>query len=67
LNKYLLENLFPDVEGKLYFTRFQLNKIPETQIYPLRLQLKSNFNFKLIKTEIFIGEESIGFIYFSLV
>lgn len=66
LNKYLLENLFPNANGKWYFTRFQLNKIPEN-IYPLRLELKSNFNFKLTKTEIIIGEESVGFIYFSLV
>lgn len=66
LNKYLLENLFPKANGKWYFTRFQLNKIPEN-IYPLRLELKGNFNFKLTKTEIIIGEESVGFIYFSLV
>lgn len=66
LNKYLLENLFPNANGKWYFTRFQLNKIPEN-IYPLRLELKANFNFKLTKTEIIIGEESVGFIYFSLV
>lgn len=66
LNKYLLENLFPEVDGKWYFTRFQLNKIPENK-YPLRLELRANFNFKLTKTEIFIGEKSIGFIYFSLV
>lgn len=66
INKYLLENLFPEVDGKWYFTRFQLDTIPET-IYPLRLELKANFNFKLTKTEIFIGDKSIGFIYFSLV
>lgn len=66
VNKYLLENLFPDVNGKWYFTRFQLNKIPEN-IYPLRLELRANFNFKLTKTEISINDESIGFIYFSLV
>jgi len=66
LNKYLLENLFPDANGKWYFTRFQLNKIPE-KLYPLRLELKANFNFKLTKTEIFIADASVGFIYFSLI
>jgi len=66
INKYLLENLFPNENGKWYFTRFQLNKIPEN-IYPLRLELKANFNFKLTKTEIFVNNQSIGFIYFSLV
>jgi len=67
LNKYLLENLFPDVEGKWYFTRFQLATIPNEAIYPLRLELRANFNFKLTKTEIFIDQQSVGFIYFSLV
>lgn len=67
LNKYLLENLFPDAKGKWYFTRFQLNKIPTEDVYPVRLELKANFNFKLTKTEIFIGDESMGYIYFSLV
>jgi hypothetical protein len=66
LNKYLLENIFPEANGKWYFTRFQLNAIPQ-KIYPLKLELKTNFNFKLTKTEIFIADEPIGFIYFSLV
>lgn len=67
LNKYLLENLFPDASGKWYFTRFQINEMPNINQYPLKLVLKANFNFKLTKTEIFIDNKSIGFIYFSLV
>jgi len=67
INKYLLEKLFPEVEGKWYFTRLQIKKIPYDKIYPLKLVLKANFNFKLTKTEILIDDESIGFIYFSLV
>lgn len=67
LNKYLLENLFPNANGKWYFTRFQLDKIPQKKQYPLQLKLKANFNFKLTKTEIFIENETIGYIYFSLV
>jgi len=66
LNKYLLENLFPYANGKWYFTRFQLNEIPES-LYPLKLELKANFNFKLTKTEILIDNKSVGFIYFSLI
>jgi hydroxymethylpyrimidine pyrophosphatase-like HAD family hydrolase len=67
LNKYLLETLFPDVNGKWYFTRLQIKHVPDNDIYPLKLILKANFNFKLIKTEISIEDELIGFIYFSLV
>lgn len=67
INKYLLENLFSDAKGKWYFTRLQIKQIPKDKNYPLKLVLKANFNFKLTKTEIFIDEESIGFIYFSLV
>jgi len=67
LNKYLLENLFPNANGKWYFTRLQLKQLPKETCYPLKLSLKANFNFKLTKTEIFIDNQSIGFIYFSLV
>jgi len=67
LNKYLLENLFPDADGKWYFTRFQIQSIPEYKGYPLKLVLKANFNFKLTKTEIFIADKFVGYIYFSLV
>jgi hypothetical protein len=67
INKHLLENIFPDANGKWYFTRLQIKEIPSDKIYPLKLTLKANFNFKLTKTEIFIDEKSIGFIYFSLV
>jgi len=67
LNKYLLENLFPDANGKWYFTRFQITEIPNIDDYPLKLVLKANFNLKLTKTEILIADKSIGFIYFSLV
>jgi hypothetical protein len=66
LNKYLLENLFPDVNGKWYFTRLQMKELTNSS-YPLKLVLKANFNFKLTKTEILIADKSIGFIYFSLI
>lgn len=67
LNKYLLESLFPDVNGKWYFTRFQIKEILHNKTYPLKLIFKANFNFKLTKTEIFVDNSLIGFIYFSLV
>ena len=67
LNKYLLESLFSDITGKWYFTRLQLKKVIRDAEYPLKLVLKANFNFKLTKSEIFIQDTSVGFIYFSLV
>lgn len=68
LNKYLLENLFPDAKGKWYFTRLQLKEdINKNKIDAIRLEFKTNFNFKLTKTEIFIDNKALGFIYFSLV
>ena len=67
MNKHLLENLFPNVEGKWYFTRLQMKQIVKDNIYPLKLKLKANFNFKLTKTEIYIDNTLVGYIYFSLV
>ncbi|QLE78831.1 hypothetical protein FLM55_03375 [Francisella sp. Scap27] len=66
LNKHLLENIYLDAHGKWYFSRLQLNKaiVSDGEI---KLCFRSNFNFKLIKTEIFIDNISVGFIYFSLV
>jgi hypothetical protein len=66
LNKYLLENLFQNAEGKWYFTRLQLKIIPKDIFYPLKLKFKINFNLKLTKTEIFIDNKTIGYIYFSI-
>ena len=67
LNKFLLENLFNKENSKWLFTRLQLMHIPFNNIYPLKLILRANFNFKLTKTEIFCNNKSIGFIYFSLI
>jgi len=66
INKYLLENLFPNINGKWYFTRLQVKEFISENHYPIKLILKANFNFKLTKTEIFIDDKSVGFIYFSL-
>lgn len=66
LNKFLLEQLFPNVIGKWYFTRIQLKEIPQKK-FPVTLVFKSHFNFKLTKTEIMVDSKVIGYIYFSLV
>ena len=66
MNKYLLENLF-EKDGKWYFTRLQLNKPILDLEGKIEIKLKSNFNFKLTKSEIYADEKVVGYIYFSLV
>lgn len=68
MNKALLENLYPEVNGKWYFTRLQLKEnIDMSDISSLKLILRSNFQFKLTKTAILVNEKEVGFIYFSLI
>ena len=68
MNKALLEELYPEVKGKWYFTRLQLkNAINMSDITSLKLELKSNFQFKLTKSTIMVNETEVGFIYFSLI
>lgn len=66
LNKYLLENLFLQKKGKWYFTKLQLKEFVNENTYPIKLVLQSNFNYKLTKTEAFVGTKLVGYIYFSL-
>jgi len=68
MNKALLENLYPDLNGKWYFTRLQLPYPAAMEnINSLILEFKSNFQFKLTKTAIFVNNENLGYIYFSLI
>jgi len=67
MNKELLLTLFPDQKGKWYFTRLQIASSVEKTLYPLELEFRSNFQFKLTKTEIFMNKKSLGYIYFSLI
>jgi len=67
LNKGLLENLFPEAQGKWYFTRLQLeNNINNLDFKELKVQLKRNMNFKITKSIVYLDNEKIGYIYFSL-
>ena len=65
MNKYLLENLFK-VEGKWYFTRLQLDKPIHMINKDIKIRFKSNFNFKLTRSEIVVEDDIIGYIFFSL-
>jgi len=68
MNKALVENIYPNKEGKWYFTRLQINNdIDISIIKSINLNLLSNFQFKLTKSSIIINNENIGFIYFSLI
>ena len=68
MNKALVEKLYPEANGKWYFTRLQLKRNVEMSlISSLKLVLESNFQFKLTKSVIVVNGENLGFIYFSLV
>jgi len=68
MNKALVEQLYSEVEGKWYFTRLQLgNNISMSDVSSLKLDLKSNFQFKLTKSAIIVNDIEVGFIYFSLI
>lgn len=68
MNKFLLKSIFNDQTGKWYFTRLQLSqKVDINSFTNIELKFISNFNFKLTKTELFVDNSSIGYIYFSLI
>lgn len=69
MNKELLNSLFKsEVKNfKWFLSRLTLNQvIEENQIQEIHLQYLSRFEFQIVKTEIFINQKSVGFIYFSL-
>lgn len=65
MNKHLHKDLFPDVSGKWVFTRIDLEQFVETATN-ITLKLKHNLNFRLTKSDVFVGEDKVGVIYFSL-
>lgn len=66
LNKHLLTKIFPKIKGKWYFSKLQLQNIPLDKSYPIKIIFKSNFNFLIVKSEIYFNDKFLGFIYFSL-
>ena len=65
LTKFLHLKLFPK-GGKWYFARLQLKEVPKDFI-PLRVCLDQHLGKKLTASNIYVGNEAIGKIYFSLV
>lgn len=66
MHKFLLQNLFPNENGKWYFTRLELASLVDDETL-IRVELVKNFNFKLVKSQIFAADSLLGSIYFTLV
>lgn len=66
LNKHLLQSLYPEEKGKWYFTRLELSKTFPNDLL-ITVRLNKNFNFRLTKSDILIGDEVIGSVYFTMV
>lgn len=69
MNKYYLQETVTK-NGKWIVTKFEYSNLKDLKKIKnknLELELKSNFNNKLTKSVITIDNESIGYIYFSLV
>ena len=65
-NKYLLNEIFPNIKGKWYFTRLQLEYYP-IKAKTLNLEFINHLNLRLTKTKISDDKKTLGYIYFSLV
>lgn len=66
MNKHLLQQLFPDVAGKWYFTRLEQTTLIDDDAL-ISVKLIKNFNFRLTKSDILLNGEVIGSVYFSMV
>lgn len=66
MNKYLLQNLYPQEKGKWYFTRLE-QKHPIGDDALITVKLIKNFNFRLTKSDILISNEVVGSVYFTMV
>jgi hypothetical protein len=66
MNKHLLESLFLSEKGKWYFTRLEQSVfIADDSLITVRLV--KNFNFRLTKSDILLGDQVIGSVYFTMV
>lgn len=69
MNKYYLQTVVTN-SGKWIVTKFDyewLDETKEVKNQTISLQLMNNFNNKLTKSSILVGEKKIGNLYFTLV
>ena len=66
MNKYLLQSLYPEEQGKWYFTRMEQNKLISDETL-ITVKLIKNFNFRLTKSDILFDGEKLGSVYFTMV
>ena len=65
MNKFLLQNLYPEEKGKWYFTRLEQKRVVQDDVL-VTVKLIKNFNFLLTKSDILAGDEVIGSVYFTM-
>jgi len=66
MNKFLLKNLYPEENGKWYFTRLEQKKMINTNAL-ISVKLIKNFNFRLTKSDIILNDEVVASVYFTMV
>lgn len=66
MNKHLLQSLYPEEQGKWYFTRIEQTKLISDDAL-ITVKLIKNFNFRLTKSDILLDGEKIGNVYFTMV
>ena len=65
MNKHLLQSLFPTEQGQWLFTRLEQSIfIPDESL--ITVKLIKNFNFRLTKSDILLGDQIIGSVYFTM-
>lgn len=66
MNKFLLQSIFPEEQGKWYFTRLEQARLIADKSL-IEVKLIKNFNFRLTKSDIAIDGEVVGSVYFTMV
>jgi len=65
MNKRLLQTLYQEEKGKWYFTRLEQKRMINNNSL-ITVKLIKNFNFRLTKSDILLGDEVIGSVYFTM-